>query len=332
MFKKSKLPILKKLYLYSLDDIYILNILLLPLTLVYLMIYSLKKYLQTSNKINSVPVVVVGNLTVGGTGKTSIVIWLCNYFSSRKYNIGVISGGYKTKKPYDIEIVNGSSLAENVGDEAMLIREKTTSIVCKCKDRRLAYEYLVRNFDLDIVISDDGLTHFKLNRDLEIIISKENKPYGNRLVLPAGPLRQLPSSINKYENIIFNKVKSSRARGFYYEISKIISCNNSNEINILDLSEKEIHLVTAIANPEFLIKNLENLGINVLPHVYPDHHLLAIQDLTFNDDKVILMTEKDFVKCKKFNLINAFYIPTEIVVDNDIKILLNERISNLLKV
>jgi len=332
VFKRSKLPILKKLYLYSLDDIYILNILFLPLTLIYLMIFLLKKYLQSNNKINSVPVVVVGNLIVGGTGKTSLVIWLCNYFSSRKYNIGVISGGYKTNRPYDLEIVNRSSLAENVGDEAMLIMEKTSSIVCKCKDRRLAYEYLVSKFDLDIVISDDGLTHFKLNRDLEIIISREYKPFGNSLLLPAGPLRQLPSSINKYENIIFNKLKSSKSRGFYYEISKIISCNNQIEKNISDLKDENVHLVTAIANPGFLIKNLEDLGINVYPRIYPDHHLIDIQDLTFNDDKVILMTEKDFVKCKKFNLKNAFYIPTKIVVDYDIKIMLNERISNLLKV
>ena len=272
-----------------------------------------------------------GNLTVGGTGKTSLVIWLCNYFSSRKYNIGVISGGYKTNKPNELEIVGKYSKANNVGDEAILIHKKTNAIVCKSKNRKNAYEYLVDNYSLDIIISDDGLTHYKLNRNINIVIVKETKPFGNGLLLPAGPLREIPYSISKYDNIIFNKSKNSDLPGFFYEISNVKSLSNNQEIRISELSGTTVHLVTAIANPDLLVKSLKKFNIDLILHIYPDHYLLSIDDYNFNDNYKILMTEKDFVKCANFNLKNAFYIPTKIVVDNDIKIMLNNKISNLLK-
>lgn len=332
MSNKSKLPILKKLRIYSLDRIYILNIILLPLTLIYYIINLIKKFFFSNNKINTVPVIVVGNLTVGGTGKTSLVIWLCNYFSSRKYNVGVISGGYKTHDPNKLEIVDTYSNASDVGDEAILINNKTNTIVCKSKDRKKAYEYLVKNYNLDIIISDDGLTHYKLNRNINIVIVKEDRPFGNGLLLPAGPLREVPRVISKYDNIIFNKNKNSSLPGFYYEISELTSLSSNSKISINELSGTSVHLVTAIANPDLLINNLKKFNIDLIVHIYPDHHLLNKDDFVFNDNYKILMTEKDFVKCVTFNLENAYYIPTKIVVDNDIKIMLNNKISNLLKV
>ena len=332
MFKKSKLPILKKLYLYSLDNIYILNIILAPLSLIYIAINFFKKILQTKRRINTVPVIVIGNLTVGGTGKTSLVIWLCNYLTSRSYNVAVISGGYKTIDPKKLEIIGDKSVPSEVGDEAILISKKTNCIVCKCKDRKKAYEYLAKNYILDAIISDDGLTHYKLNRNLNIVIVKENKPFGNGLVLPAGPLREPPSAIKFYENIVFNKNKTSDLRGFYYDITKATSLINSTDINISDISGTTVHLVTAIANPELLIKNLERLNIDLITHIYPDHYLLNEEDFKFNDDYKVLMTEKDFVKCEKFKLKNTYYLPTKIIVDNDIKIMLNDKLLDLLKV
>ena len=332
MLNKSKLPILKKFYLYSLDNIYILNILLIPLSLIYITINFLKKNIQLKRRINKVPVIVIGNLTVGGTGKTSLVIWLCNYLTSRSYNVGVISGGYKTINPRNLEIVNGASTPSEVGDEAILISKKTKCIVCKCKDRKKAYEHLAKNYTLDAIISDDGLTHYKLNRNLNIVIVKETKPFGNGLVLPAGPLRELPSSIKNYENIIFNKNKKSNLKGFYYDVSNAISLIDSSEIDIFDISGTTVHLVTAIANPDLLIKDLERLNIDLITHIYPDHHLLNKDDFKFKDNYKVLMTEKDFVKCVNFKLENTYYLPTKIVVDNDIKIMLNDKLLDLLKV
>jgi|TARA_Y100000389_G_C17424014_1_gene498445 tetraacyldisaccharide 4'-kinase len=332
VFKKSKLPILKKFYIYSLDNIYILNVILTPLSLIYLLINFIKKYFFSNNKLNKIPVIVIGNLTVGGTGKTSLVIWLCNYLSSRKYNIGVISGGYKTINENKLEIVDKNSLVKDVGDEAVLISNKTNCIVCKCKNRKKAYEYLVNNYELDLIISDDGLIHYKLNRDLNIVIVKENKPFGNGLLLPAGPLRELPYVLSKYDSIIFNKSKYSKLPGFYYDINEVTSFSDKSKINISDLSGTTIHLVTAIANPEFLINNLKRLNIDLITHIYPDHQLLLPEDFKFDDNYKILMTEKDFVKCSNYAIEKAYYMPTKIMVDNDIKIMLNDKISNLLKV
>ena len=330
MSKKSKLPILKKFYIYSLEKIYILNILLLPFSAIYLLVNFIKKNIFINKKRNTVPVIVVGNLTVGGTGKTSLVIWLANYLNSRKYNIGVISGGYKTNEPHKIEIVDENSTPSNVGDEAILIANKTNAIVCKSKNRKSAYEYLVKNYSLDIIISDDGLTHYALKRDINIVIVKEKKPFGNGLPIPSGPLRELPYNIEKYDNIIFNKSMHSELPGFYYEIKELISFDES-KLNISEFSGTSIHLVTAIANPDFLIKSLRRYNIDVIPHIYPDHQLLSRDDFDFKDNLKIIMTEKDFVKCSDFKLINTYYIPTKIIVDNDIKIMLNNKISSLLR-
>lgn len=331
MSKKSKLPILKKLYLYSLDKIYILNILLIPFSIIYLIINFFKKKFFLNKKINTIPVIVIGNLTVGGTGKTSLVIWLCNYLSDRKYNIGVITGGYKTANANKLQIVKEDSYANEVGDEAILISKKTNSIVCKCKNRKKAYEYLVNNFNLDVIISDDGLIHYKLNRDLNIVIVKENKPFGNGLILPAGPLRELPSSLSNYEITMFNKSIKSDLPGFYYELSEMVSFNNKTIMPLSNVYGSTIHLVTAIANPDLLISNLKKLGIDVIAHIYPDHQFFTMDDFRFDDDYPVFMTEKDFVKCKNFNLENSYYFPTKIIVDNDIKIMLNNKVSQLLK-
>ena len=332
MSKKSKLPFLKKLYLYSLDKIYILNILLIPLSIIYLFINFIKKNFLINKKNNTIPVIVIGNLTVGGTGKTSLVIWLCNYLSDRKYNIGVISGGYKTINESKLKIVESHSNPGEVGDEAILIHKKTNSVVCKCKNRKKAYEYLVDNYNLDIIISDDGLIHYKLNRNLNIVIVKEDKPFGNGLILPAGPLRELPSSLSNYEITMFNKSEKSDLPGFFYDISEIVSLSDSTILPISDIVGTTIHLVTAIANPYLLISNLKKLNIDIISHIYPDHQLFTADDFKFNDDYIVLMTEKDFVKCQNFNLKNSYYLPTKIVVDNDIKIMLNNKISELLKV
>ena len=332
MFKKSKLPVLSKYYLYSLDRIYILNILLIPLSIIYFFINLIKRVFFSNNKINTIPVIVIGNLTVGGTGKTSLVIWLCNHLTSRKYKIGVISGGYKTNNPYDLQIVGDGAKVEDVGDEAILIKKSSKAIVCKCKDRKKAYEYLVKQFDLDIIISDDGLSHYNLKRDLNLVIVKENRPFGNGLLLPAGPLREPPSSIKRYENVIVNKNKKSNLLGFSYDLSVVKDSTNNKEIDILDISGSTMHLVTAIANPDLLIKYLNRLNIDLITHIYPDHYIFQADDFRFEDDYKIIMTEKDFIKASKYSLKNTYYLPTKINVDNDIKIMLNDKIIELLKV
>ena len=332
MFNKSKLPTLSKYYLYSLDKIYILNFILLPLCVLYFFINLARKVFFSNKKHNVVPVIVVGNLTVGGTGKTSLVIWLCNNLTSRKYKIGIISGGYKTNNPNELQIVGNNSQIKEVGDEAILIKRNTEAVVCKCKNRKKAYEYLVSNFELDVIISDDGLSHYSLSRDLDVVIVKENKPFGNGLLLPAGPLRETPSSINNYENIVVNKSKKSSLLGFCYDLSSVIDINKSEEIDIYNLSGTTMHLVTAIANPDLLIKYLNRLNIDLITHIYPDHYIFEKKDFLFEDDYKVIMTEKDFVKCLLFNLDDAYFLPTKIIVDNDIKIMLNDKVSELLKV
>ncbi len=330
MSNKSKLGILNKLYLYSLDKIYLLNIILIPLSIVYVVINLIKKYFFQNTEKNKIPVIVIGNLTVGGTGKTSLVIWLANHLSDLNYKVGIISGGYKTHNPEKLEVVNNGSSVLDVGDEALLIYKKTKCKVIKCKNRKMACDHLNTHL-VDIIISDDGLHHYKLSRDLDIVILKEKSPFGNRLPLPSGPMREFFFNLNNFDNVIYNKNINSSLKGFYYNNSSLISCTNNATYSIKKFKNKTIHLVTAIANPGLLINALHKYNINVVSHLYPDHYSFNSQDFIFNDDLDIFMTEKDYVKVTSYDIAKSYYFPTEIVVDNDIKILLNDKISKLLE-
>ncbi|MBT7543062.1 MAG: tetraacyldisaccharide 4'-kinase [Gammaproteobacteria bacterium] len=335
MFNTSKLRMLNKLYLYSLDKIYLLNIILIPVSFLYVIINLIKKNFYKNTTGNSTPVIVVGNLTVGGTGKTSLVIWLANYLSKLNYKVGIISGGYKTLNPNKLERVNDKSYAFEVGDEALLIYKKTKCIVAKCKNRKIAYEDLNINCNhkLDIIISDDGLHHYNLNRDLDIVILKEEKPFGNKLPVPAGPLREIFFNLNNFDNIIYNKNINSSLRGFYYNNSTLVSAYpDEKSYKITDFKNKSVHLVTSVANPDLLINVLKKYNIDVISHIYPDHYHFMPENFIFNDELDIFMTEKDYVKVDSFRIVRAYYFPTDIVVDNDIKIMLNDKISKLLEV
>ena len=331
MSNKSKLGILSKLYLYSLDKIYLLNIILIPLSFLYVIINLIKKYFFKNTEKNKTPVIVIGNLTVGGTGKTSLVIWLANHLSELNYKVGIITGGYKTYNPEKLQIVNKESLVFDVGDEALLIYKKTKCKVIKCKNRKMAYEYL-NTQSLDIIISDDGLHHYNLSRDLNIVILKEKNPFGNKLPVPSGPMREFFFNLNDFDNIIYNKNIDSSLKGFCYNNSDLISCTHKVTYKITKFKNKTVHLVTAIANPDLLLNVLQKYNINVISHVYPDHYNFSSEDFIFNDDLDIFMTEKDYVKVISYNVPKAYYFPTEIIVDNDIKILLNDKISKLLEV
>lgn len=248
-----------------------------------------------------VPVIIVGNITVGGTGKTPCVIWLASYLQSLGYKPGIVSrgvGGARQVKPY---WVKPSTLAIQAGDEAVLIAQRSACPVVVCVDRVAAVRDLLQHSQCNIVISDDGLQHYRLGRDIEIVLVDGLRHFGNGCLLPAGPLREPQSRLKNADFVLVNEGKAQDAYTMRVTPTKFVSLYDENNILSLEsFASKKIHAVAGIGHPERFFQALRKAGFEVVPHVFPDHYLYQASDLAFNDDLPVVMTEKDAVKCKLF--------------------------------
>lgn len=182
--------------------------LLLPLSVLFWLISSWRRFLWQKGWLASyrapVPVIIVGNLSVGGNGKTPVVVWLVDQLQQRGVNVGVISRGYGSQaKQYPL-LVSAQTDPQEGGDEPVLIAKRTGAPVCISPNRQQAIELLLRSFPCDLIISDDGLQHYPLQRDMEIVVVDGERVFGNGFVLPAGPLRELPARLKQVDLIIAN--------------------------------------------------------------------------------------------------------------------------------
>ncbi|MEC8421454.1 MAG: tetraacyldisaccharide 4'-kinase [Pseudomonadota bacterium] len=317
-------------YFFSFNKIKILNIILLPLSLIYYVFFILRKnYLLTNSYKTSKYLIVIGNITVGGTGKTSFTIWLANYIENTlNKKVAIISHGYGSKFPKKLsEVTNNSSLLD-VGDESLIIRRNTNAKIYKCKDRLKAYKYIEDKLNIDYVIMDDGLQHYKIKPNLSICLAKEKNSFGNGLLLPAGPLREPIKNIKKFDILLYKKVRNSKEDyGFTYKADKLINLKNGKSQNIKDYSGKVFHLILTISDSYFVEEVLKDNNIKYISHFYPDHFNINDTMLEFDDNYDILLTEKELVKITNMENTKIFYIPTEISVDekiqNDINLKLN---------
>jgi len=289
-----------------------INILLLPLSLIFFILSSLRRWLYRVGiiKVNhsSVPVVVVGNVTAGGSGKTPIVIAIVNYFTSQNKKVGVVSRGYGGDYTQESLEVTHLSNPRECGDEPILIAQHTNANVVVAKKRSNAVKFLTKNYNLDIIISDDGLQHYSMGRDLEIAVVEGVNRFGNGLFLPSGPLRESISRLKSVDIIINN---GSRADG---EVSSQLEAESYT--NLLTSETKKLdyfknincYAVAGIGSPENFYKMLENQGAKLTTKSFPDHHLFIEDDLVFKEDYPILMTAKDCVKCKHFATSQMWYL------------------------
>ena len=245
------------------------------------------------------PVIVVGNITVGGTGKTSVVIWLANFLRVHGLRVGVVCSGYGGDDILSPVHVKHGSCAYRVGDEAVHIQRRTECVVVSCRYRAKAARYLEQKFDLDVLICDDGLQHYQLIRDIEVHVVNGDKRFGNGYFLPAGPLRE---SINRLKDIELKVAKGSTEKGEYclsYKYRFIYKVNNPCEIkDLYYFKGKKFLAVSGIANPEEFFKILEHRGLSPIKLSYPDHHRFESKDFVGYENIPILMTEKDAVKCE----------------------------------
>ncbi len=259
-----------------------------------------------------VPVLVVGNLTVGGTGKTPLVIWLVQFLQAEGWRPGVVSRGYGGRMIGQPQQVRPDSSPQMVGDEPVLIAQKTRCPVAVCRHRVIAAEELIRHTDCNIIVCDDGLQHLALGRDIEIAVVDGDRRFGNGRCLPAGPLRDLPGRLHSVDLVI---TSGKTARGEFlmeYRTLPLQSLSDAGRTqDISALRGREVHAVAGIGNPLRFFSFLRSHEIHIHKHEFPDHHDYRASDLQFNDDLPVVMTEKDAVKCRSFAASDWWYTPIE---------------------
>jgi tetraacyldisaccharide 4'-kinase len=269
-------------------------------------------YIAPDTSSLTIPVIVVGNISVGGTGKTPFVIWLVKFLQAQGYRPGIVSRGVGRKKWLAknhidrVHMVKPDDEASEVGDEALLLVRNTNCALVIGVDRVAAVKHLIKHSNCNIVISDDGLQHYRLGRELEIAMLDGSRRCGNKLLLPAGPLREPVSRLQTVDFVVVNGGNDNDAYRMTLQANEFISVmDEQDKISFAEFQRSQVHAVAAIGNPQRFFSSLVNAGFDVLPHVFPDHHLYQPQDLNFQNSKTsdslpILMTEKDAVKCSSF--------------------------------
>ena len=292
-----------------------LAFLLWPLSLLFGIVAATRRLAYRTGMLAvqrvGVPVVIFGNITVGGAGKTPLVIWAARQLQRSGYRPGVISRGYGGKASGWPQQVRPDTDTSTVGDEAVLIARGAGCPVVAGPDRAAAARALLRHSPCDVLLSDDGLQHYALGRDLEIAVIDGVRRFGNGLLLPAGPLREGPSRLRTVDMVVVN------GRGMPGEFSSRLRPRDA--VNLLTgerrpvrgFSKTPVHAVAGIGYPERFFDMLERFGLKVIPHPFPDHHPFLPDDLAFGDDVPVLMTDKDAVKCERFAEPSFWAVPVE---------------------
>jgi tetraacyldisaccharide 4'-kinase len=289
-------------------------------------IYWRRKYLSSKKISFPVPIIVVGNVTVGGTGKTPFVIWLSNFLKEKGFKPGIVSRGYGGKSSaYPLEVLSNSD-PFIVGDESILLARRTNCPVVIDPNRVSATAYLLKNYPCNIIISDDGLQHYKLSRDIEIVIVDGDREYGNGFCLPAGPLREPLSRLNEVDFIVINNSTMKLISGKFYNLA-----SPELKADVSSFQGEPVHAIAGIGNPERFFKSLRQLGLTIWPHSFPDHYRFTEKDLHFNGESKIIMTEKDAVKCETLIDYRHWCLPVEAVVDEKVGEGILEKLKSLNK-
>lgn len=278
--------------------------LLAPLAAVYCSIAQLKRLSYRAGlrktKHFQPPLIVVGNITVGGTGKTPLVIALANFLATQGYRPGIVSRGYGGASAHTPQIITAKSDPLLVGDEAVLMARRAHCPVVVAHKRVAAVGMLLRHYPCDVILSDDGLQHYALGRTLEIAVIDGERRFGNQLCLPAGPLRE-PLSRLKQVDFLVTQGDAPLANEWGIRLSPqaIYKLTNAEE-KLYTPPVQPVHAVAGIGNPQRFFIQLQQLGFTIIPHAFPDHHQFTAEDLDFGDNAMVIMTEKDAVKCEKF--------------------------------
>ena len=301
----------------------VLTFLLLPLSLFYRSVMVVRKLFYSKNFFGvyqaKVPVLVVGNISVGGTGKTPLTMAVVERARSLGFKPGVISRGYGGQALEWPQQVTAATSAHYVGDESVLIARSTNCPVVVGPKRSAAIDLLLSEHDCDLIISDDGLQHYALARNAEIAVIDQQRRHLNQFCLPAGPLRE-PQSRLKSVDLILNHVapvEREEKDPFNRSEENLFRLKNKGFVNVSDnqpcdlANSGKVHAVAGIGHPLRFFRLLRALGFDVIEHAFPDHHRFVAEDFDFGDNLTVIMTAKDAVKCVAFARPNWHYLSVE---------------------
>ena len=328
-------------------------VLLLPVSWLYRAVLSLRRLAYQQGWIAPVavplPVVVVGNLSIGGTGKTPLCAYLVERFSQDGWRPAIVSRGYGGVRRELAHIVDENDSPSEVGDEPILLFEQTGVPVCVCVHRAVAVQKIAEATNANIVFADDGLQHLSMPRVAEVLVVDGQRGFGNRWVLPAGPLRDSFSSV-KNVNIVAIQVPSAAVpiqtesitelhgslkasplrrikatalqQQFSLEATNATQLRMGNSMALSDFSGQRVHAVAGIGHPQRFFDSLTQRGITVIEHAKADHADYCLADIEFGDDLPVLVTVKDAVKLKKLVGLpdNVWQINTQVVVSDSLNV------------
>jgi tetraacyldisaccharide 4'-kinase len=264
-----------------------------------------------------VPVIVVGNITVGGAGKTPLIIRLAQLLKENGYRPGIVSRGYGGRSASWPQWVDAESNTGDVGDEALLIAARTGCPMAVSPVRAEACRLLLDKAHCDVLLSDDGLQHYALGRTLEIAVIDGERRFGNGWCLPAGPLREPTARLKEVDLIVVNGGQP-QPNEFPMRMTGAEAVNllTGQRKPLVDFKSGPCHAVAGIGYPTRFFKHLEKAGLACIRHDFPDHFAFRRQDVDFGDAFPVLMTEKDAVKCKAFAGEKLWAVPIEADVDS----------------
>lgn len=294
--------------------------LLWPLSQLFWLVVALRRwcyqqgYLRTQTL--AVPVVIVGNLTVGGTGKTPLIIYLTEVLRQAGFKPGIISRGYGGKAATWPQLVHADSDPALVGDETVLLARRTACPLAVGPLRAETGRFLLQQHDCDILLSDDGLQHYALARTLEIVVIDGERRFGNGWCLPAGPLREPLSRLPSVDMCLVNGgIKQSGEYAMQVQPMAAVNLLTGELRALHAFQQSPCHALAGIGNPQRFFAVLSAAALQFTAQVFPDHYAFSAADVLFADDLPVLMTEKDAVKCSTFAHAQLWYIPIKVQVE-----------------
>ncbi len=305
---------------------------LIPLSWLFCTLVGIRRQAYQYHLLNRyrapVPLIIVGNITVGGTGKTPLVVWLTKFLKRQGFKPGIISRGYGGQAKKWPQPVYPESNPDQVGDEPVLLARQSGCPVVVAPQRSKAVQMLLENNECNLIISDDGLQHYALHRDIEIAVLDGIRRYGNGHCLPAGPLRESVNRLEKVDLIVTKGTALPHEFTLQYKIKPLRRVTDDTPLRALEqLGSRTVHAVAGIGHPIPFFTSLRDRGLKLHCHIFPDHHHYKPTDIQFGDHLPVVMTEKDAVKCQHFASPQHWYLPIEAHLSDQ----LGERLLQQLK-
>lgn len=311
----------------------LLHLILLPVSVVFRLLSGLRRTLYLYGVLKSeklpIPVIVIGNINVGGSGKTPLTLWLAQRLLDNGWHPGIISRGYGGASA-SAQAVYSTSNPDEVGDEAVLMAQHKLCPVWVGHNRPDAARALLGAYpECDVILSDDGLQHYRLQRDVEIAVVDGLRRFGNGWLLPAGPLREPVSRLKQVDAVVINGGTASpnefamllQGATFYNLLNPGVTALAA------DFLGQNLHAIAGIGHPERFFSHLKSLELKVQTHPFPDHHHFTSKDLCFPGADAVLMTEKDAVKCSAFACEKYWVLRVDAQPEPALAQLILERIS-----